>query len=221
MGECFNLLNAQPKLYDGPPRLMDATFGFDYFDGTRNTGYGGYRYDGRWKPICEAMVKRYGLQPGNRVLDLGCAKGFFLADLLEVCPGVEVMGTDVSAYAISNAVEKTKPFLSIRSADDFKHVSDHHFDFISAMNTLHFLTPERAEVALREMIRIGKDKFFVQVDAFTNVVERERLLAWAPIIKTVYSVEQWLELFQRVGYRGDYWWTFVRPTGSYVAGVKP
>ena len=218
MGECFNLLNAQPKLYDGPPRLMDATFGFDYFDGTRNTGYGGYRYDGRWKPICEAMVKRYGLQPGNRVLDLGCAKGFFLADLLEVCPVIEVRGMDVSAYAISNAVEKVKPFLSVRSADDFEHYADHHFDFISAMNTLHFLTPEQAEVALREMVRIGKDKFFVQVDAFTSAVERERLLAWAPIIKTVYSVKQWLELFQKVGYRGDYWWTFVRPTGHPVAG---
>src|SRR2546423_1274060 len=116
MGELINLLNASAKLYDGPPRHLDATFGKDYFDGTRDTGYGGYKYDGRWKAIAEAIVKRYSLKAGNSVLDLGCAKGFFLNDLLEVCPGIKVRGTDVSEYSIQNSLDKVKPFLSIGSA---------------------------------------------------------------------------------------------------------
>ena len=212
MGELINLLDAQPKLYDGPPRNLDPTFGVDYFDGTRDTGYGGYRYDGRWKPSCEVVVKRYNLGSKARVLDIGCAKGFFLTDLMEVCPGIQVCGIDVSNYAISQAAEVVKPFLSVASADSLNQYPDRSFDFVSAMNTLHFLTPERAAVALKGMIRVGKGKFFVQVDAYTDEIERERLLAWAPIIKTVYSVDQWLELFQKVGYDGDYYWTFVRPT---------
>lgn len=212
MGELYNLLNVQPKLYDGPPRNMDPTFGVDYFDGTRDTGYGGYRYDGRWKPISEIIVKRYNLDPNDRVLDIGCAKGFFLADLMEVCPGIEVRGIDISEYAISQAHEKVKPFLSVGSADSLSQFPNRYFDFVSSMNTIHFLPPERAAVAFEEMMQIGKGKFFVQVDAYTNEIERERLLAWAPIIKTVYSVDQWLELFRKVGYDGDYYWTFVRPT---------
>jgi hypothetical protein len=28
-------------------------YGREYFDGSRDTGYGGYRYDGRWLPITE------------------------------------------------------------------------------------------------------------------------------------------------------------------------
>ena len=211
MGEWHNLLNAQPKLYDGPPRAMDPTFGLAYFDGTRNTGYGGYQDDGRWKPIGQAIIKRYQLGPKDFVLDLGCAKGFFLADLTEICPGIQVRGIDISEYAISHAPKKIKSFLSVGSADQLQHFPDQSFDFISAMNTLHFLPPDRAEIALREMLRAGKNKFFVQVDAYTNETERERLLAWAPTIKTVYSVDEWLRLFREVGYPGDYFWTFVRP----------
>lgn len=220
MGEFVNLLKAQPKLYDGPPRPMDPTFGAAYFDGTRETGYGGYRYDGRWKSVAELIVKRYGLGPGSRVLDVGCAKGFFLADLIDVYPGIEVRGVEVSPYAISQAPEKVRPFLSLGSADNLSAFGNHTFDFVSAMNTLHFLTPVRARFALREMIRAGKGKFFVQVDAYTNHVEKERLLAWAPIIQTVYSVEKWLELFRQTGYEGDYFWTFVRPTSAVNESVR-
>ena len=82
-----------------------------------------------------------------------------------------------------------------------------------AINVFHFLSPEKTEIAFKEMLRVGKGSknYFVHVDAFTNEVERERLLAWAPIIKTVYSCDDWLNLFGKLGYEGDYYWTFVRP----------
>lgn len=213
MSTLINLLNAQPKLYDGPPRDMDPNFGVTYFDGTRDQGCGGYKYTaGRWRPICETIVNRYGLHSGSRVLDLGCAKGFFMADLREVCPGISVEGIEVSEYAKQHALDSEKLFIHLGSAEHLEHYPDHSFDFIAAMNVIHFLTPEGAEKSLREIIRIGKKgKYFVQVDAFTNAVERERLLAWAPIIKTIFLVEQWLELFKKVNYDGDYYWTFVRP----------
>jgi len=214
MGELVNLLNANVKLYDGAPRNLDATFGKDYFDGTRDTGYGGYKYDGRWGPITQAIAGRYGLKAGDTVLDLGAAKGFFIADLLKAVPGVKPLGTDVSEYAFANAHPDAKPYLKVQSADDLSGYASKSFDLVTAMNTLHFLTPDRCEHALREIVRIAKGKAFVVVDAFTNEVERERMLAWAPIIKTVYSVDQWLALFKKVGYAGDYFWTMARPTSS-------
>ena len=34
----------------------------DYWDGNRRYGYGGYKYiPGRWKPVAEALIKRYKL----------------------------------------------------------------------------------------------------------------------------------------------------------------
>lgn len=212
MGEFFNLLNASAKVYDGPPRNMDASFGVQYWDGTRDTGYGGYHYDGRWKAICGTAVKRYGLKPGDRVLDVGCGKGFFLADLLQTCPGIEVRGIDISEYAIMHAHPLVKPFVSTGTADDLRGFEDDSFDFVCAMNTFHFLPPDRMIRAFREMMRVGGKKFFVHLDAYRNAIERERLLAWAPIIQTVYSVDQWLDLFQKIGYPGDYYWTLVLPS---------
>ncbi|MDW8264753.1 MAG: class I SAM-dependent methyltransferase [Gemmataceae bacterium] len=192
---------------------MDPTFGYYYWDATRDTGYGGYRYDGRWRPIAEDVIRRYGLQPGDRVLDIGCGKGYFLASLLEVEPRMHVCGIDISSYAIEQAHPSVRPFVSLGSADDLSRFADRSFDFVCAMNSIHFLPADRAEVALRELMRVGKPgRYFVHVDAYRNEIERERLLAWAPIIKTVYSVEDWLELFDKLGYDGDYYWTIVQPS---------
>jgi SAM-dependent methyltransferase len=215
MGELYNLLRASTKYYDGPPRPMDATFGLGYWDGSRDTGYGGYHYDGRWKPIAEDAVRRYGLKPGARVLDVGCGKGFFLADLLQVLPDAQVAGLDVSEYALAHAPAAVKPLLHVGSADDLSAYPDHSFDFVCAMNSLHFLPPAGTERGLREIMRVGKPgKYFIHVDAFNNATERERLLAWAPIIKTIYSVQDWHDLFARLGYDGDYYWTIVQPTAQ-------
>src|SRR5271166_5212746 len=52
------------------------------------------RYDGRWIPIAEDMIEHFGLKPGDRVLDVGCGKGFLVKDLLKVCPGIEAFGLD-------------------------------------------------------------------------------------------------------------------------------
>ena len=61
-------------------------FGADYWDGDRRYGYGGYRYDGRWRPVAERMIEHYGLGPGDKVLDVGCGKGFLLYEITQALP---------------------------------------------------------------------------------------------------------------------------------------
>ena len=58
-------------------------FGRDYWDGERRYGYGGYRYDGRWRPLAQTLVDRYGIKPGMSVLDVGCGKGFLLYEFTQ------------------------------------------------------------------------------------------------------------------------------------------
>ena len=42
----------------------------EFYDGDRNNGYGGYRYDGRWKNIAQNIVKRYNLKPDQKFCKL-------------------------------------------------------------------------------------------------------------------------------------------------------
>src|SRR6476660_6877599 len=79
---------------------ISREYGELYFDGPREFGYGGYRYDGRWVPVARDIVQHFGLKPGDRILDIGCAKGFLVKDLITVCPGLEAFGLDVSEYAL-------------------------------------------------------------------------------------------------------------------------
>src|SRR5262249_49092633 len=86
-------------------------FDKEYWDGTRLQGYGGYKYDGRWRKVADAMVQAYDIKPGMRILDVGSGKGFLLHDFLESVPGVEVAGLEYSAYGIEHSMESVKPFL--------------------------------------------------------------------------------------------------------------
>jgi hypothetical protein len=42
----------------------------DYWDGDRRFGYGGYRYDGRWKVVAEPLIQLHGPPDGARIRDL-------------------------------------------------------------------------------------------------------------------------------------------------------
>jgi protein-L-isoaspartate(D-aspartate) O-methyltransferase len=75
----------------------------EYWDGDRRTGYGGMNYDGRWRKVADLMAQHYGLKAGDKVLDIGCGKGFLLYDLTQAVPGLEVTGLEISRYAIDHA----------------------------------------------------------------------------------------------------------------------
>tara|TARA_Y100000034_G_scaffold134482_1_gene203047 strand:- start:2142 stop:2915 length:774 start_codon:yes stop_codon:yes gene_type:complete len=112
--ESLNLLDAkkpdQPRIVDPnyrneENRKLAKEYGKEFFDGLRVNGYGGYFYDGRWKKVARKIIETYNLKPGDAVLDIGCAKGFLLYDLLQEIPSLKVAGIDISEYAINNAMD--------------------------------------------------------------------------------------------------------------------
>ena len=183
-------------------------YGEMYFDGPREYGYGGYRYDGRWKPVARDIVEHFGLVPGMRVLDVGCAKGFLVKDLLGECPGLEVFGIDVSAYALSHCEPEVIGRLHLGSADCLPF-PDHSFDAIVSINTLHNLSREDVVVALREIERVGQGSAFVQVDSYHTEEQRALFQDWVLTAKFHDFPDGWFQVFQEAGYRGDYDWTVV------------
>ena len=189
-------------------RRIALRFGREYFDGTREQGYGGYRYDGRWIPIAEDIVKHFKLKPGDRVLDVGCGKGFLVKDLMKVCPGLEAFGLDISEYAVMNCEPEVTGRLHVGNA---AHLSfpDKSFDCVLSINTVHNLDRAGCIQALREMERLAPGRGFVQVDAYRNPAERKVFEDWMLTAKTYGMPEDWVEILREAGYTGDYYWTIL------------
>src|SRR5580698_10588187 len=61
-------------------------FEYDYWDGERGYGFGGYKYDGRWAVVAQALIDRYHLASNAKILDVGCGKGFLLYELKKLLP---------------------------------------------------------------------------------------------------------------------------------------
>ena len=183
--------------------IIAKRFDKDYWDGSRNTGYGGYHYDGRWLSVAQRMIAHYGLKPGARILDVGCGKGFLLHEFARELPGAELAGVDVSSYALENALEEIKP--SLRHGDaSCLPFPDQSFDLVVSINTLHNLRLPELEKALREIERVGRSAKYLLMDGYRNEKEKVNLLYWQLTCECFFTPTEWEWLFQKCGYTGDY-----------------
>jgi len=183
-------------------------YGQDYFDGSRDYGYGGYSYDGRWGPVAADIVEHFGLEPDDRVLDVGCAKGFLVKDLMLACPGLEVFGLDVSSYALMNCDPAVTGRLHLGSGDALPFPDD-SFDVVLSLNTIHNFSRDGAIAALGEIERVSRGKSFVQVDSYLNAEQKRLFESWVLTAEFHDFPEGWFAAFEEAGYTGDHFWTIV------------
>ncbi len=178
-------------------------YGKDYWDGERHLGFGGYHYDGRWRPVAEEMVKHYKLKAGASILDVGCGKGFLLYEFTQVLPDVKVAGIDISKYAIEHAKEEIKPFLKVGTAAKLPY-PDQSFDFVFSINTFHNLYIYDLWQALKEVERVGKGAKHITIESYRNEREKANLLYWQLTCRAFHTPQEWEWIFKQTGYTGDY-----------------
>lgn len=214
----INLLRSLPKTKRNIEKRAEAKnpevvkiarqYGEMYFDGPRDYGYGGYRYDGRWIPVAKDIVEHFALKPGDRVLDVGCAKGFLVKDLMIACPGLETFGLDISEYAIHYSEPEVIGRLHLGSADQLPF-PDNSFDCVISLNTIHNFKRHRAVMAIKEIQRVSKGKSFVQVDSYLTPEQKELFESWVLTAEYHDYPKEWLNVFKEAGYTGDHYWTIV------------
>jgi len=178
-------------------------YGMDYWDGERRYGYGGYKYDGRWKVVAEGLIRAYGLKPDARILDVGCGKGFLLYELKQLLPDAEIAGFDFSEYGITHSKEEIRDRLFVYKAQDPYPYGDKHFDLAISLGCFHNLRIFELQSALREIEKVAKDKY-VMLESYRNEAELMNLECWALTCESFFDTAEWIWLYQHFGYTGDY-----------------
>lgn len=198
-------LDERAKLIKEEHREIARQFDERFFDGDRLYGYGGYRYDGRWKPVVRDFKEDYGLAEDCSILDVGAGKGFMMHDFMESMPKAVVKGIDISEYAVSKAEGIAAPHLTVGNACELPF-PDNSFDLVISINTVHNLPLDECKQALREIMRVTRRDAFIVVDSWTNEEEERRMKAWNLTALTYMHADDWEHLFQDVGYTADWDW---------------
>jgi SAM-dependent methyltransferase len=214
----IDLLRALPKVKRNIQKRKDAKdphvvaiskqYGEMYFDGPREYGYGGYKYDGRWIPVARDIIAHFNLKPGMRVLDVGCAKGFLVKDLMKVCPGLEAFGLDISLYALLHCEPEVVGRLHLGTAECLPF-HDNSFDCVLSLNTVHNFKRPIAIKVLQEIERTSGGRAFVQVDSYYTPEQKEIFESWVLTAEFYDYPQGWKQLFKEAGYSGDYYWTII------------
>jgi len=178
-------------------------YGYDYWDGDRKFGYGGYRYDGRWRVVAEGMARHYNLKAGDSILDVGCGKGFLLYEFTRIVPGIKVRGIDISRYALEHAKEEVRPYLQLGDAAALPF-KDSSFDLVLSINTLHNLYCYDLEKAIREIERVGRKHKYIVVESYRTEEEKVNLMCWVLTGECFFTPREWEWWFGLCGYTGDH-----------------
>ena len=198
-------------------RMMDAKvhcmlkakeYEFDYWDGDRRYGYGGYKYiDDRWKRVAQPLIDIYGLKPDARILDVGCGKAYLLYEFKQLLPEAEIVGFDISRHGLADAKEDVREHLFLYRAQDVYPWDDDCFDLVVSLGCLHNVRLFELETELREIERVGKNKY-IMVESYWDEQELFNLQCWALTAEAFFDSAEWIWLYRHMGYTGDYEFTY-------------
>ena len=134
---------------------IGTEYGEGYFEREEGSAYKNYT----WKPDLiglrlQAIIQTTGISPPDKVLDFGCAKGYYVKWLKQ--NGFDALGLDISTYAISQAPQDVRRYLRLRYKGDLDDFVDDQFDLTIAKDVLEHLTDYELEETINGLISISK-----------------------------------------------------------------
>ena len=184
----------------------------EYYDGSRINGYGGFKYDGRWKKFLPKIIKRYKLTNKSKVLEIGCKKGFLIQDLQELLPGIKAIGIENHRYPISKASVKVKNKLYLKNYYDLEKFKRNQFDLIIAFNSIYMQNLGDIIKTLTGISRISKYSY-ISLASFEKKIDRDKFFDWTLLDTTNLKTDDWKSLFKQINFRGNYYFSEAKKLG--------
>ncbi len=89
---------------------------------------------------------------------------------------------------------------------------DRYFDTVISINNACAYPPEDCKKVIREIMRVSKnngEKCYIQNDSWRTEAEKEKLMQWTLLCQTFLDTTAWAQLYQELGYRGDWSHTII------------
>jgi SAM-dependent methyltransferase len=198
------------RMIDSKPDCMEVAkqYSYDYWDGDRRFGYGGYKYiPGRWRSVAKGLIDTYDLRAGSTVLDVGCGKGYLLKEMLHLEPELDIRGIDISEYAIDNSDVDIRNRLSVGDARNKLPFKDNSFDLVISLGVIHNFSLKNVVGSITEIERVAKQSY-IMVESYRGERELFNLQCWALTCESFFSQDDWIYVFEMCDYSGDYEFIF-------------
>ncbi len=184
--------------------IRSKKYGFDYWDGDRKFGYGGYKYiPGRLMPLAKKIIKKYKLNNNSKILDIGAGKGYLLYEIKKILPKIYVRGVDISRYAIRHSKPEIKKYLRYSKAQNNLGYKKNFFDLTVSINCLHNLKIFDLFKSINQIQKISKSSYIVN-ESYRNEKELYNLQCWSLTAQAFFSKDEWEWIYKQNKYKGDY-----------------
>lgn len=213
----FNLLDEYPKL-DKPRfvsdkkrtilnRIVATKRGQSFFDGHRDNGYGGYKYDGRWNAVAKKISEKYSINHSSSFLHINSEKGYLVYDFKKLFPKMKCVGIETSDYAIDNSIEEIKS--NIIKVENYFNLNfdDSSFDFVLAIGVVYALSLTDAISCIKEIQRISSGKSFINLASYETEEDYQLFKKWSLLGTSFFKKKEWIEILKFCNYTGDYYFT--------------
>ena len=190
-------------------------------------------YDRRWKRYVAASVDRtlaeLHLEPGTRLLDIGCGTGVLLEQLVLQQPEARLYGGDLSSAMLAVARDRLGRSAGlVQAASEALPLADASIDVLVSSSTFHFVRePGKALSEMRRVLRPGGRLVLIDWcrDFLTMRMLDGYLKAFDAAHHHTYGSEQFVQLLEKHGfgevriscYKIGWFWglftaTAIRPT---------
>ncbi len=124
-------------------------------------------------------IKKFNISDSDKLLDVGCGNGALLRSLSKALPHMHFTGVDLNLFAIERA-KKENIALGLTDkikmvvgdiTEDLEDFPNDSYEWVSAINVLHFVPPEKRNELISHLVRIGrKGVFFNLCTADTTTI---------------------------------------------------